>query len=133
MDATDKLSQYYTEVLSQGLEALLPQHLPDRWLDHLLEEGDAYLDQGDRASISTLLLSVLALVDYHQVGPSAATGTISISLHDLNDYLSLYVLSLGIEKVSRATDITGEGPTLDNLFDRDRVLRFTRRDTGQVR
>ncbi len=132
MDAADKLNQYQREVLSQGLEALLPQHLPDRWLDQLLEEGDTYLDQGDSASISTLLLSVLALVDYHQGGPSAATGEISISLHDLNDYLSIYVLSLGIEKVSRTTHITGEGPTLDNIFDRDRVLTFTRHADGQV-
>jgi hypothetical protein len=45
MDAADKLSQYHAEVLSRGVEALLPQHLPDRWLDHLLAEGNAYLDQ----------------------------------------------------------------------------------------
>lgn len=45
MDAADKLSQYHAEVLSRGVEALLPQHLPDRWLDQLLAEGNAYLDQ----------------------------------------------------------------------------------------
>jgi hypothetical protein len=66
MDAEGKLSQYHAEVLSQGVEAFLPQHLPDRWLDHLLEEGNAYLDidRQDRVSMSTLLLTVLALVDH---------------------------------------------------------------------
>ena len=76
MDAEGKLSQYHAEVLSQGVEALLPQHLPDRWLDHLLEEGNAYLDMAmqDSVSVSTLLLTVLALVDYQQGDASAAFG-----------------------------------------------------------
>ena len=109
IDVTDKLRQYHAEVLSQGVEALLPQHLPDRWLDHLLEEGNAYLDRDrqDSISMSTLLLTVLALVDYHQGGASASAGVITLPLDELNDYLSLYVLCLGIEKVSRSTDITG--------------------------
>jgi hypothetical protein len=126
IDAEGKLSQYHAEVLSQGVEALLPQHLPDRWLDHLLAEGNAYLDQQESVSMSTLLLTVLALVDYHQGGASAASGVITLPLRELNEYLTVYVLCLGIEKVSRRTDIIGEAPMLEAIFDRDRVVRFSR-------
>ncbi len=131
IDAANKLRQYHAEVLSQGIEALLPQHLPDQWLDHLLEEGNAYLDMDmqDSVSMSTLLLTVLALVDHHQGGASASAGVITIPLQELNDYLSLYVVCLGIEKVSRSTDITGEAPTLENIFDGDRVVRLSRTGT----
>ncbi len=33
-------AQFSTEVLRRGAAAVLPQHLPDRWLDALLEEAD---------------------------------------------------------------------------------------------
>jgi hypothetical protein len=128
LDAADKLSQYHADVLSQGGDAPLPQHLPDHWLDHLLTEGNAYLDQQESVSMSTLLLTVLALVDDQQGGASASSGVITLPLHELNEYLTVYVLSLGIETVSRRTDISGEAPTLESLFDRDRVVRFSRTD-----
>ena len=128
MDGEGKLSQYHAEVLSQGVEALLPQHLPDHWLDHLLVEGDAYLDQQESVSMSTLLLTVLALVDYQQGDASGASGVITLPLDDLDEYLTLYVLCLGIEKVRRSTDISGEAPTLENIFDGDRVVSFSRTD-----
>ena len=131
IDAADKLSQYHAEVLSQGVEALLPQHLPDRWLDHLLEEGNAYLDRDrqDSVSMSTLLLTVLALVEFQQGDASAVSGVITLPLDELNEYLTIYVLCLGIEKVNRNTDITGEAPTLENIFDGDRVVSLSRTDT----
>ena len=33
-------AQFSMEVLHRGAAAVLPQHLPDRWLDALLEEAD---------------------------------------------------------------------------------------------
>ena len=128
MDATGKLNQYHAEVLSQGIETLLPQNLPDHWLDHLLVEGTAYLAQQESVSISTLLLTVLALVDYQRGDASASSGAITLPLQELNDYLTIYVLCLGIEKVSRSTNISGEVPTLENIFDSDRVVQFCRTD-----
>ena len=35
-----RFAQFSTEVLRRGAAAVLPQHLPDRWLDTLLEEAD---------------------------------------------------------------------------------------------
>ena len=43
-------AQFSTEVLHRGAAAVLPQHLPDRWLDALLEEADLFaLEEGDPA------------------------------------------------------------------------------------
>jgi hypothetical protein len=58
-DAEGQLSQYHAEVRSQGVETPLPQHLPDRWLDQLLAQSHADLDQPESVSLSTLLLTVL--------------------------------------------------------------------------
>ena len=35
-----QFAQFSAEVLRRGAAAVLPQHLPDRWLDALLEEAD---------------------------------------------------------------------------------------------
>ena len=63
-------------------------YLPDRWLDHLLEEGNAYLVQQETVSMSTLLLTVLALVEVQQGDASAEAGVISLPLDELNAYLT---------------------------------------------
>ena len=38
-----QFAQFSAEVLRRGAAAVLPQHLPDRWLDALLEEAAADL------------------------------------------------------------------------------------------
>jgi len=47
-------------------------------------------------------------VDDQQGGAWAAFGVITLPLHELNASLTVDVLSLGIENVSRRTDISGE-------------------------
>src|SRR2546426_12412691 len=37
-----QFAQFSSEVLWRGAAAVLPQHLPDRWLDSLLEEADLF-------------------------------------------------------------------------------------------
>src|SRR5262245_34851923 len=37
-----QFTQFSAEVLRRGAAAVLPQHLPDRWLDALLEEADLF-------------------------------------------------------------------------------------------
>ena len=37
-----QFAQFSAEVLRGGAAAVLPQHLPDRWLDALLEEADLF-------------------------------------------------------------------------------------------
>ena len=43
-----QFAQFSAEVLRRGAAAVLPQHLPDRWLDALLEEADLLApEEGD--------------------------------------------------------------------------------------
>jgi hypothetical protein len=37
-----QFAQFSTEVLRRGAAAVLPQHLPDHWLDALLEEAELF-------------------------------------------------------------------------------------------
>jgi hypothetical protein len=42
-----RFAQFSTEVLRRGAAAVLPQYLPDRWLDALLEEADLLVPEED--------------------------------------------------------------------------------------
>src|ERR671933_1739012 len=42
-----RFAQFSAEVLRRGAAAVLPQHLPDRWLDALLEEADLLASEAD--------------------------------------------------------------------------------------
>jgi hypothetical protein len=44
-----QFAQFSTEVLRHGAAAVLPQHLPDHWLDALLEEADLFCPSDEPA------------------------------------------------------------------------------------
>ena len=47
-----QFKQFAAEVLQQGTDAVLPQNLPDRWLNALLEEAEIF--QEEDSDIETL-------------------------------------------------------------------------------
>jgi hypothetical protein len=119
-------TQFSTEVLRRGAAAVLPQHLPDRWLDALLEEADLLApgedDHGDDCCAG-LLGAVLVLVSAQRGDPPA----LEIAGTTLLEYLHCYIMALSAESVSRRTDIWVEPPTLANIFDAERAVRARRR------
>ena len=40
-----QFKQFAAEVLQQGTDAVLPQNLPDRWLNALLEEAEIFQEE----------------------------------------------------------------------------------------
>jgi hypothetical protein len=121
-----RFAQFSTEVLRRGAAAVLPQHLPDRWLDALLEEADLLLPEEDDMGndcCAGLLGAVLVLVSAQRGDPPELelSGTI------LLEYLHCYIVALSAESVSRRTDIWVEPPTLANIFDAEREVRARRR------
>ena len=65
-------AQFSTEVLRRGAAAVLPQHLPDRWLDALLEEADLFAPGEDDHvddCCAGLLGAVLVLVSAQRGDP----------------------------------------------------------------
>src|SRR4029450_6683218 len=67
-----RFAQFSTEVLRRGAAAVLPQHLPDRWLDALLEEADLLASEADDMGndcCAGLLGAVLVLVSAQRGDP----------------------------------------------------------------
>ena len=126
-----QFAQFSAEVLQRGAAAVLPQHLPDHWLDALLEEaellapGDGDPEEGDRvheccAGLLGAVLVVLMEQRGHPDQLEVAVGTLMSHLH-------CYILGLAAERVSRDTEIWLEPPTLANIFDEEREVRGQRR------
>jgi len=121
---------FSTEVLRRGAAAVFPQHLPDRWLDALLEEADLLTpgedDPGDDCCAG-LLGAVLVLVSAQRGDPPE----LEMAGTTLLEYLHCYIVALSAESVSRRTDIWVEPPTLANIFDAEREVRARRRSPAE--
>ena len=125
-----RFAQFSTEVLRRGAAAVLPQHLPDHWLDALLAEADmlapaAWGPQEDRVheSCAGLLGAVLVVLMEQRGHPDQ----LEVAVSTLMSHLHCYILALSAERVSRDTDIRVEPPTLVNIFDEEREVRARRR------
>jgi hypothetical protein len=128
-----QFTQFSAEVLRRGAAAVLPQHLPDRWLDALLEEAELFApeawdpQENDRVHecCAGLLGAVLVVLMEQQGHPDQ----LEVAVSTLMSHLHCYILALAAERVSRGTDIWLEPPTLANLFDEEREVRGWRRST----
>ena len=119
-----RFAQFSTEVLRRGAAAVLPQHLPDHWLDALLEEAEllapeaGYPQEEDRVheSCAGLLGAVLVVLMDQRGHPDQ----LDVAVSTLMSHLHCYILALAAERVSRDTDMWLEPPTLANLLDEQR-------------
>jgi hypothetical protein len=124
-------AQFSAEVLRRGAAAVLPQHLPDRWLDALLEEADLLAreawdsEEGDRLDecCAGLLGAVLVVLMAQRGHPDQLEVAVSTLLR----HLHCSILALAAERVSRHTDLWIEPPTVANIFDEEREVRARRR------
>ena len=126
-----QFAQFSAEVLRRGAAAVLPQHLPNRWLDALLEEADLFApgdwdpEEGDRVhECCAGLLGAVLVVLMEQRGHPAQ---LEVAVSTLMSHLHCYILALAAERVSRDTEIWLEPPTLANLFDEAREVQARRR------
>jgi hypothetical protein len=117
----DYILHFVKEVVDRGPKALLPQNLSDKWLNILLREADSLESEDSGIHPSGLLLSVLNILQY-QLNSSEVT----IATEALFDNIQKYSLALAAEQVTRATEISIEPPTLDNIFT-DRQIKISRK------
>ena len=125
-----RFAQFSADVLQRGAAAVLPQHLPDHWLDALLEEAELLAPEAwdpqeeDRVQecCAGLLGAVLVVLMEQRGHPDQLEVTVST----LMNHLHCYMLALAAERVSRDTEIWLEPPTLANLFDAEREVRARR-------
>jgi hypothetical protein len=126
-----QFAQFSAEVLRRGAAAVLPQHLPDHWLDALLEEAellapeawDPQEDDRVHECCAGLLGAVLVVLMEQRGHPDQ----LEVAVSTLMSHLHCYILALAAERVSRDTDIWLEPPTLANLFDEARAVHARRR------
>ena len=125
-----QLDRFLQDVIPQGAQALLPQHLSEEWLDALLEEAEIFTSapaQEEREqSCPGLLAAVLMILDYQHGHPLETLGKLEVTVERLFTCLECYAACLAIEQVNRATTIHGEPPTLDTIFNPRRIITFTR-------
>ena len=126
-----QFAQFSAEVLRRGAAAVLPQHLPDRWLDALLEEAELFApgagdpEEGDHVDdcCAGLLGAVLVVLMAQRGHPDQ----LDVAVSTLMRHLHCYILALAAERVSRDTALRIEPPTLANIFDEEREVRGRRR------
>jgi hypothetical protein len=123
-----QFEQFAIEVLHRGAVAVLPQNLPERWLNALLEEAEIFQQEHSHNIEDTcagLLSAVLVLYSEQNGHPD----TMEIAATTLIRYISYYIITLSAESVSRNTDIWVEPPTLENIFQEDREMRCMRKSS----
>jgi hypothetical protein len=126
-----RFAQFSTEVLRRGAAAVLPQHLPDRWLDALLEEADLLApeawDSQEEDRVHECCAGLLGAVLVVLMEQRGHPDQLDVAVGTLMSHLHCYMLALAAERVSRNTEIWVEPPTLANIFDAEREVRARRR------
>jgi hypothetical protein len=126
-----QFAQFSAEVLRRGAAAVLPQHLPDHWLDALLAEAEllapAAWDPQEEERVHECCAGLLGAVLMVLMEQRGYPDQLDVAVSTLMSHLHCYMLALAAERVSRDTDIWLEPPTLANLFDEARAVHARRR------
>src|SRR4029434_6899817 len=66
-----QFKQFAAEVLQQGTDAVLPQNLPDHWLNALLEEAEIFQEEDSdiEETCAGLLSAVILILSQHSGHP----------------------------------------------------------------
>ena len=124
-----QFEQFAMEVLHRGAEAVLPQHLPDQWLNALLEEAEI-LHEGKSHEIENTCAGLLGAVILLLSAQSGHPPEIELPASTLLRSMDYYIITLSAEQVSRKTDIWVEPPTLENIFQHDREIKAMRKPSA---
>ena len=128
------LNQFVDEVISQGAEALLPHALDEKWLDRMYVASKNFLKIATRPEgviqeeeilndiNSMIMLSSIVEIAQHQSGYAPSNKPYEIPEDRIFEYISCYALSVVFESISRESGTSIELPTLDTIFERDRLF-----------
>jgi len=131
------LNQYVDEVVANGAEAVLPQNLDDKWLDMIYAASKLFIktaalpgEKNDKKGYdfsdlySNLMLTSVMEIIHHQKGVFMNSDTIKIPEEEIYEYILCYAMAVVYESISREAEIRIPPPTLDNIFDRDRLFEI---------
>lgn len=128
------LNQFVDEIISQGAEALLPQSLDEKWLDrmyvasknflHIATRPEGFIQEEEilNDTNSMIMLSSIVEIAQHQSGYAPSDKPYELPEDRIFEYISCYALSIVFESISRESGKAIDHPTLDTIFDRDRLF-----------
>ncbi len=121
------LSQFYSEVLSYGPAAVLPQNLNSKWLDKLQTMADDFLDSNfrlgeckttDEVGDPVLSACVYSVLKYR------FGDDFDLTPKEMAEQLVIYALSLTMESAHRKSNFKLKPPNLENLLSMDRIIAY---------
>jgi len=118
------LSKFGNEVLSRGPAAVLPQNLNMEWLPIVQRMADEFLDanfDGDHCRINGFSCDPILSACVSEIISYQNDGKVDVREADMFEKLTLYCLAVTLESVRKDSEVALEPPTLDNIFDLQRL------------
>lgn len=123
------LSRFANEVLSKGPSAVLPQNLSLEWLARIQKMADDFLDinfvSNDCEDVGDSVDPILSACVSEILTHHGAEGTTEISADDLIKKITIYAIHITIETIRRQSGITVDHPSLENIFDLNRLAELS--------
>ena len=127
------INQFIDEVVSEGAEAVLPQNLETKWIDliyvaaknfintTLTREGDIPEEEVLNDESSMMMLSAVVELFQHQNGYKPSGVPMDIPEEQIFECISCYAIAVVLECIARESDIVFDPPTIETIFDRERL------------
>ena len=121
------LSKINNEVLSHGPEAVLPQNLSKKWLKILQKMAEDFIGSNydlDECKKPEDIADPILSVCVSELLISQYKNKTDMSIEEVLEKITIYSISLIIEAVDRESNIGIEKPTLEDIFNWDRIIRM---------
>lgn len=128
------INRFIDEVVSKGAEAVLPQNLEDQWLDMIYVAAKNFLSTALTMNsdtpeeeilndeLSMMMLSAVVEIVQHQNGYKQSGEPFEIPEEQIFECISCYALAIVVESIARESDIDLSPPSMDTIFDRERLF-----------
>ena len=126
-DYDTMLSQFYTEVLSYGPTAVLPQNLNAHWLDRLQRIADDFLDSnfrlGECKTTDEVGDPVLSACVY-SILKFCYGDAFDLTPKEMAEKIVIYSLSVTMETAYRNLNFKLTPPSLENILSMERIIAY---------
>lgn len=127
------ITEFMDDVISRGAEAVLPHNLDEEWLERLFMAAKGFLaiavqkgefdDEDEPFGDENSMMLLTAVTELTQAQKDYAPGEADEEIDEglFFEHLSCYALSILFEGIRKQSEFTFELPTVETIFDRDRL------------